>query len=125
VTTSLYRRAARSFVAAAVVAGATGAALLLGATAASASNGYEEASQPGPGLTVLETLALYVGAPLALFVVITLIVLGPSLGKGSRHRTGTSLESGPVWIDSAGVQHTPAETVRPEPSEQGGASAKW
>lgn len=108
-----------------VIVGPALGAVIITATAA-AANGYEEASRPGPGLTVVETLALYVGAPAAIFALIALLVVGPSLGKGPRHRTGDALETGPVWIDPAGVRRAPATTVTPgSTTEQGGTSAHW
>ena len=111
-----------------MITGTTVGAVLVAATAASARNGYEEASHPGPGLSVVETLLLYVATPAVIFGLIALIVVGPSLGKGPRHRTGTALETGPVWIDSTGEQPASAGTTRPDAAgakDQGGASAHW
>jgi hypothetical protein len=122
------RRAAAPLLRAVVITGTAAGAILLAASAASARNGYEEAGDPGAGLSVVETLLLYVAAPAAIFALIALVVVGPSIGKGPRHRTGAALETGPVWIDSTGAQHTPAATVRPEVAggkDQGGASAHW
>ena len=127
-TSQALRRARAGLVRGVVVTGATLGAVLVTASAASASNGFEESSRPGPGLSVVETLLLYVAAPAALFGLIALIVVGPSLGKGPRHRTGAALETGPVWIDAGGVQRTPASTVTPDATsatDQGGASAHW
>ena len=125
-TLQALRRAARLLVVTTMIIGSALGAALINATAAGASNGYEEASDPGTGLTVVQTLGLYVGLPAAIFALIALIVVGPSLGKGPRHRTGTALETGPVWIDPAGVRRTPATTVTPgSATEQGGTSAHW
>jgi hypothetical protein len=110
------------------VLGLVPAAVVTAATVASADNGYVESGQPGEGLSVVETLLLYVVIPGAIFLLITLIVVGPSLGKGPRHRTGAALESGPVWIDSTGAGRAPVGAGTPDPSagaEQGGASARW
>jgi hypothetical protein len=108
--------------------GLVSAALVLAATAASADNGYQESSQPGEGLSIFETLLLFVIIPGAIFVLITLIVVGPSMGKSSRQRTEAGLESGPVWIDSTGATEAPVRagtSDRSTGTEQGGASARW
>ena len=85
--------------------------------------------QAGEGLTVAQTLLLYIVTPAVIFGVIALIVVGPSLGKGARHRTGASLETGPVWIDPAGARSASASTGTPDlrggPTDQGGTSAHW
>ena len=127
-TLQVLRRAARSLVRGVMITASVACAAVGTATVAVATNGYEEATQPGVGLTVVQTLLLYVAAPGVLFALIALVVVGPSLGKGPRHRTGTALATGPVWIDGAGGQHRPAETVTPGwqgASDQGGASAHW
>ena len=121
-------RTVRPVVSAVVAVGTVAGALLLAATPAAAGPVTPGFSQPGPGLSAVETLLLYVAAPGAIFVLIALVVVGPSLGKGPRHRTGASLETGPVWIDSAGGQHARAGTATPDRSsttDQGGASAHW
>jgi hypothetical protein len=115
---------------AALTVGTALAAVVVASTAAGASsgNGYQEGGESGVGLTVVETLVLFVVAPAVLFGLIALIVIGPSLGKGARHRPGTALETGPVWIDSTGARRTPSDTVVPDGpvgTEQGGTSAHW
>ena len=115
---------------AALTVGAALAAVVVASTAAGAStgNGYQESGESGVGLTVVETLLLYVAAPAVLFGLIVLVVVGPSLGKGARHRPGTALETGPVWVDSTGTRRTPADTVAPDgpgATDQGGTSAHW
>jgi hypothetical protein len=117
-------RVVRRLVSTVVTLGSAVAAVIVVATAAAASNGYEEAAHPGEGLTVTETLLLYVGIPLAIFALIALIVVGPSLGKGPRHRTGAALDTGPVWIDPAGGRR-PTALSTPDATDQGGTSAHW
>lgn len=111
-----------------VAVGAVVATVLAAGAVAAATTGGDVLGEPGEGLTVVETLLLFVIAPGAIFVLIALVVVGPSLGKGPRHRTGEPLESGPVWIDPAGV-HRPGGRASPpdrrDASEQGGASARW
>lgn len=42
----------------------------------------EDGDEPGVGLSVLETLAYFVGAPVLLYVVISLIVMGLTSKRG-------------------------------------------
>ncbi len=123
-TSQVFRRAARQLASAVLTLGSAVGAVIVVATAAGASNGYEEAAHPGEGLTVTQTLLLYVGIPLVIFALITLIVVGPSLGKGPRHRTGAALETGPVWIDPSGTQRSTALSSA-DATDQGGTSAHW
>ena len=121
----MFRRLTRPMARTVVSVGAAAGVVLLAASAASASSQLDD---QGEGLTVVQTFVLYVAAPLVIFGLIALIVVGPSLGKGPRHRTGASLETGPVWIDPAGARRTSAGSVTPDlrgPTEQGGTSAHW
>jgi hypothetical protein len=58
-----------------VAAGTTLMMLLLSSPALAAAPGADDGSDPGPGLSVIETLGLYVAAPLGLFVVIAGLVM--------------------------------------------------
>lgn len=125
-------------VSAAVVAVALGAAPAL----ATATVPPEGNGGGGEGLTVIETLGLFVLVPLAIFAIIALAVLGPSLGRGARHRTGAPLDSGPVWVGGGQGEmdqpvlgdpgeSPPTETHRgvgssaADPGARGGASGRW
>ncbi|WP_344463934.1 hypothetical protein [Kitasatospora kazusensis] len=44
----------------------------------------DDGDDPGKGLSLAQTLGLYVGIPLVLFVLITGLVMLPSLGKGKK-----------------------------------------
>lgn len=57
----------------AVVAGTTLMMLLMSSPVLAANR--DDGDDPGPGLTVVETLGLYVAAPLALFAVIAGLVM--------------------------------------------------
>lgn len=86
-----------------------------------------EGSEGAEGLTVVETLGLFVLAPLVIFAVIALAVLGPSFGKGARHRTGAGFDSAPVWVGSSGPVLDEPVLGDPSPDlpERGGASGRW
>lgn len=83
----------------------------------------------GEGLSVFETIGYFVLAPLALFALITLAVLGPSMGRGARHRTGAAFESGPVWVGHGGTEPVLGDPSQTEPAsdrgDRGGASGRW
>jgi len=86
-----------------VIGAATVAAVVLGSTPAWATATVPpEGSEPPVGLTALETIGLFLLLPLVLYAVIALAVMGPSMGRSSRHRTGAALDAGPVWVGADG-----------------------
>jgi hypothetical protein len=50
-------------------------------------------------VTVAETLLVYVGAPLAVIVVLALLTLVPGRQKRARYRPGQPWEHAPVWYE--------------------------
>ncbi len=88
-----------------------------------------EGTEPPESLTLVETLGLFVAAPLALFALIALAVLGPSIGRSTRHRTGASLDVGPVWVGHGGTEPVLGDPgtaeLTSDPGERGGASGRW
>jgi hypothetical protein len=50
-------------------------------------------------VTVVETLLVYVGAPLAVIVVLALLTLVPGRQKRARYRPGQPWEHAPVWYE--------------------------
>ena len=62
----------------------------------------------GAGLTVVQTLLLYVVTPIAIFTVITLLVVGPSMARASNDDTagGTGVRE-PVLGESPRPSATP------------------
>lgn len=115
-----------------VTVGVVTASWSLVVLAGSATASSDLFAPPEKGLTVVQTIGLFVLLPAALFAVIALAVMGPSLGRGARHRTGASLDTGPVWIDPANVAAA-AQRSGPRPAadgtagndRQGGVSAHW
>ncbi|MGH3432103.1 MAG: hypothetical protein ACRDQB_04625 [Thermocrispum sp.] len=117
-TTDAFRRAAR------VTAAAAPLTVLLAAAPALADtpSAWEEAEP----MSVLTALLIFVGAPLALFVVISLLVVGPSMVRGDRNRRGVASWTEPAWF---GNEMSRSEQSRGEleggDSQPGGASARW
>lgn len=86
--------------------------------------------EPGKGISVGTTLLLYVGAPLALFVIIALAVAAPSIARGPRYRPGLGWWASPVWFAGPQDPEGAVATVDPEIvtdtlQRGGGASAHW
>ncbi len=111
--------------------GVTALAAVLPGQAAGADTLIQDGTVPGPGLAAWQSLALYLGAPLLLAVVITVLVMAPSWVRGPRYRPSLTWFAAPVWLgapegehlagaaDAEGAGHTPT-TV-----DAGGSSARW
>jgi hypothetical protein len=112
-------------------------------------------SWPNPApMSMLHVLLLFVGVPLLIITVVTLLVITPSLIRGPRYRPGLSWWAKPEWFagperglhalddrsdraleagPSAGVQSRPSVGAtaydpgqgRPQGWVGGGASASW
>jgi len=80
-------------------------------------------SNPEP-VDGLHALLVLVGIPLALFVVITLLVLAPSFARGERLSTSTPANE---WFGGprTGTDELELETDSAREIETGGASARW
>ena len=108
---------------------ATGVALPLGWAIASPALAAvpDDGDDPGAGLSALETILIYVGVPTALFLLIALLVMAPSIARGPRYRPGLGWFAAPVWF--GGPANPDLALARasghPAPEERGGASARW
>lgn len=110
---------------AAVVAAAT--VVLLGSVVAGApayAANVDDGQDPGPGLSVLQTLLIFVGIPAGLFVVIALLVSAPSMARGPRYRPGLGWWAAPVWFNGPEDADNAVRTATPT-VQGGGASARW
>jgi hypothetical protein len=76
-------------------------------------------SDPSP-VNGLQALLLLAGIPLLLFVVITLLVVAPSLARGER--TGPAADE---WFGGPGQGAKEIAAGSSESSETGGASGRW
>jgi hypothetical protein len=114
------------------VLAAAGSAPLLAASAALASNHNYDGEDSGPGLTVLQTLGIYVGIPLGLFTLIAFLVVLPGWVRGDRNRR----EAGWVGQNGNGAARAAAAPSASSSAEQqgvgvgksagtGGASGSW
>jgi hypothetical protein len=91
-TTTASRRAARAAAVVAAVASSFVAAPALADTPST----WE---RPEP-MSTLTAVLIFVGGPLAIIVVITLLTLGPSLVRGDRSRRGVASWTEPAWFGS-------------------------
>jgi hypothetical protein len=82
------------------------------------------------------TLLVFVGIPVLVVAVVSLLVFAPSIAKGPRYRPGLSWWAPPVWIGGPGEQPEPVDApeleagTKPPPTggvarTTGGASASW
>jgi hypothetical protein len=106
------------------VLSATTALLLLPATAAFAAQ-PTDGDQTGSGLTVIQTLLIFVGIPAAAFVVIALLVSAPSMARGPRYRPGLGWWAAPIWFNGPDDAERAVREAAGTSSQGGGASARW
>jgi uncharacterized membrane protein YgcG len=109
--------------------GALTSAPLLAATSAFAANFQGE--DPGPRLSVLQTLGIFVGIPIALFLIIAFLVMLPGWVRGDRNRAeiGWDEQSAARAREELRSGQTPAEGEKAQAgassSGTGGASGSW
>jgi hypothetical protein len=106
------------------------ALLVLPGTAAGAAvtvlaNAHDDGEDPGPGLSVLQTLGIFVGIPVLLFVVITVLVAAPSAARGPRYRPGVGWWAAPVWFNGPDDAERAVRASAGAANDGGGASARW
>jgi len=93
---------------------------------------------PGPGMSAVATILVYIGIPAAIFCVIALLVLAPSIARGNRYRPHQlSWWAAPIWFGGPRDEHGEAAdraltgtslkelTAYSEAQTEGGASARW
>jgi hypothetical protein len=109
------------------VAAVTSVPLLAAATAlADTSNHVYDGEDSGPGLTVLQTLGIYVGIPLALFLFIAFLVCLPGWVKGDRNRREVGWVEPPAGASATGAKSSAEQAVTAgRPGGTGGASGSW
>jgi hypothetical protein len=103
------------------------AALVSGVASPALAAPVDAGAEPGEPLTLVETLLLFVGAPIGLFVLISLLAMAPSLVRSGRS-SSLGWWSEPLWFGGPDKAELPAG----EPAESasgsaagGGASARW
>lgn len=87
----------------------------------------DDGDEPGEGLSYLATLLAFVVLPAALFAIIALLVVLPSLAKGPRYRSDVEWGASPVWFGPAarpGHADEAASATAPT-AGKGGTRARW
>ena len=70
--------------------------VLLASPALAAQRHYE-GDDPGPGLTAVQTLGLFIGIPALVISVVYLLVFASSGSRGPRYRAGVAWQGEPEW----------------------------
>ena len=83
-----------------------------------------EGDDPGPGLTAVETLGLFVGIPALVIAVVFLLVFAGSGARGPRYRAGVAWHGDPQWWGAPADGLVAADSALPTP-DGGGARAHW
>lgn len=120
-STGLLRRATRIATGASMLGFVAGSVLLAGPARANVPEGW------ATGSTDVDTghaLLLLVGAPLGLFLVITLAVMLPSLARGEKS-SGGAHGPDPEWFGGPRKSNDELAAPDTEESQAGGASGKW
>jgi hypothetical protein len=84
----------------------------------------DDGSEPGGGMSAGATLLVFVGTPIALFLIIALLAAAPSLARGPRYRPGLGWWAAPVWFGGP-EGDADAAVQAAQPTEGGGTSARW
>jgi hypothetical protein len=88
----------------------------------------DDGAEPGEPLSLLATVLIFGVLPLALFVVIALLVMLPSMAKGPRYRPGVGWWASPVWFNGPSDPETTAAAAiaeRAPTTGGGGTRARW
>lgn len=113
-----------SVAAAATVVLLTTLALSAPAYAATYAANTDDGQEPGGGLSVVQTLLIFVGIPAGIFVAIVILVSAPSMARGPRYRPGLGWWAAPVWFNGPDDADTAVRTATATVGG-GGASARW
>ncbi|HTZ45697.1 MAG TPA: hypothetical protein VMB79_17690 [Jatrophihabitans sp.] len=86
-------------------------------------------------MSVVETVLVFVGIPLAAFALLTLAVLGPGMARAPRYRPGGGWDYRPVWylphpehegpVSAASGRLAIEGSVSEPVAPTGGASGEW
>ena len=95
----------------------------LASPALAAQHRYE-GDNPGPGLTAVETLGLFVGIPALVIAIVYLLVFAGSGSRGPRYRPGVAWQGAPRWWGGPPDGERAVESAEPTRGG-GGARAHW
>jgi hypothetical protein len=102
----------------------TTALVLLSSTPAFAASNPDDGGESGSGLSVIETLLIFVGIPAAVFVAVVILVNATSTARGPRYRPGLGWWAAPIWFNGPDDADAAVRTATAT-TGGGGASARW
>lgn len=107
--------------------------VVIGVAGAAPAMAISDRGATGGGLSGFQTVAIYLGIPVATAVVLAFLVYLPSLVSGPRYRPGRPWNAPAVWFgapagEAAAAEAAAAAALTELPSATvlgGGASARW
>ena len=84
----------------------------------------DDGGESGAGLSVIETLLIFVGIPAALFLAVVILVNASSRARGPRYRPGLGWWAAPIWFNGPDDADAAVRTATAT-TGGGGASARW
>jgi len=114
------RRAARAGIVGAALTWFVVAVSMLAASPAMALN-RDDGDDPGPSISRMEILAIFVGIPVASMALIWLLVSIPSMVRGPRYRPGKQWQANSEWYGAPGDEPAAIESGSAGPAIEGRA----
>ncbi|RZS89816.1 hypothetical protein EV189_1592 [Motilibacter rhizosphaerae] len=99
-------------------------ALTASPSAYALGNRRYDGDDPGPGISVLAGVAIYIGIPLLVSVVVAVLTFAPGATRGPRYRPGVGWRAAPVWFGGPSAGAAAADDA-PRAEGTGGVSAEW
>lgn len=88
--------------------------------------GYRDGAAPNDGnLSTLETIGVFVVAPLALLLLVAALVWLPGVVRGNRYRPGRGWGATPLWFGGPPDPAAAVESAEVGDVVRGGASGSW
>ncbi len=99
--------------------------LLASCGGGNAELGPKEGADLSSGVSGGHALLLYVGGPLLLLTLVSLLVWLPGMVRSTRYRSGRGWGAPPVWFAGPPDPVAAVETAEPGREQKGGASGSW
>jgi hypothetical protein len=75
-------------------------------------------------MSPMQALLIFLGIPLAVYAVVTLLVYAPGWGRSPKYRPGVTWFAEAVWFNGPADVPTALQAAEPAP-DAGGTSARW
>ena len=104
-------------------------ALTVVATAVGPALASDESVAPGPGINTWLAILVFIGVPVALYLIVAALIWGPDITRRPRYRPGVrEWEHAPVWVGGPDDPDTALTRTPPDAVVEGrggGAGAGW